>query len=313
MKDFLLPISIPISEKKISHQDQIILLGSCFSDEMSAYFKRGAFQEFSNPFGTIFHPYCIANQIIDAISLNKKVRSIKRNDLFFDYESGGKLFAKSEEELISLILDKRDDLHDQLKKGTHLFITFGSAFAYRLHADGKLVANCHKQKTDLFTKELSDTNEIIKHWKLCLDLLKSINPNICIHFTVSPVRHSKEGLPENNRSKGRLIDIAHQLVDYSKGKYFPSYEIMMDHLRDYRFYKQDRIHPNEEALDYIWEQIQASYFSPESIMLLSKISAYQKAKAHQFFYPESEDAQTHREKLATLKEQIVREVPTFQF
>lgn len=313
MKDFLLPISIPISEKKISHQDQIILLGSCFSDEMSAYFKRGAFQEFSNPFGTIFHPYCIANQIIDAISLNKKVRSVKRNDLFFDYESGGKLFAKSEEELISLILDKRDDLHDQLKKCTHLFITFGSAFAYRLHADGKLVANCHKQKTDLFTKELSDTNEIIKHWKLCLDLLKSINPNICIHFTVSPVRHSKDGLPENNRSKGRLIDIAHQLVDYSKGKYFPSYEIMMDHLRDYRFYKQDRIHPNEEALDYIWEQIQASYFSPESIMLLSKISAYQKAKAHQFFYPESEDAQTHREKLATLKEQIVREVPTFQF
>jgi len=313
MKDFLLPISIPISEKKISHQDQIILLGSCFSDEMSAYFKRGAFQEFSNPFGTIFHPYCIANQIIDAISLNKKVRSVKRNDLFFDYESGGKLFAKSEEELISLILDKRDDLHDQLKKGTHLFITFGSAFAYRLHADGKLVANCHKQKTDLFTKELSDTNEIIKHWKLCLDLLKSINPNICIHFTVSPVRHSKDGLPENNRSKGRLIDIAHQLVDYSKGKYFPSYEIMMDHLRDYRFYKQDRIHPNEEALDYIWEQIQASYFSPESIMLLSKISAYQKAKAHQFFYPESEEAQTHREKLATLKEQIVREVPTFQF
>jgi hypothetical protein len=313
MKDFLLPISIPISEKKISHQDQIILLGSCFSDEMSAYFKRGAFQEFSNPFGTIFHPYCIANQIIDAISLNKKVRSVKRNDLFFDYESGGKLFAKSEEELISLILDKRDDLHDQLKKGTHLFITFGSAFAYRLHADGKLVANCHKQKTDLFTKELSDTNEIIKHWKLCLDLLKSINPNICIHFTVSPVRHSKEGLPENNRSKGRLIDIAHQLADYSKGKYFPSYEIMMDHLRDYRFYKQDRIHPNEEALDYIWEQIQASYFSPESIMLLSKISAYQKSKAHQFFYPESEEAQTHREKLATLKVQIVREVPTFQF
>jgi len=313
MKDFLLPISIPISEKKISHQDQIILLGSCFSDEMSAYFKRGAFQEFSNPFGTIFHPYCIANQIIDAISLNKKVRSVKRNDLFFDYESGGKLFAKSEEELISLILDKRDDLHDQLKKGTHLFITFGSAFAYRLHADGKLVANCHKQKTDLFKKELSDTNEIFKHWKLCLDLLKSINPNICIHFTVSPVRHSKEGLPENNRSKGRLIDIAHQLVDYSKGKYFPSYEIMMDHLRDYRFYKQDRIHPNEEAIDYIWEQIQASYFSPESIMLLSKISAYQKAKAHQFFYPESEEAQTHREKLATLKEQIVREVPTFQF
>jgi len=313
MKDFLLPISIPISEKKISHQDQIILLGSCFSDEMSAYYKRGAFQEFSNPFGTIFHPYCIANQIIDAISLNKKVRSVKRNDLFFDYESGGKLFAKSEEELISLILDKRDDLHDQLKKGTHLFITFGSAFAYRLHADGKLVANCHKQKTDLFTKELSDTNEIIKHWKLCLDLLKSINPNICIHFTVSPVRHSKEGLPENNRSKGRLIDIAHQLADYSKGKYFPSYEIMMDHLRDYRFYKQDRIHPNEEALDYIWEQIQASYFSPESIMLLSKISAYQKSKAHQFFYPESEEAQTHREKLATLKEQIVREVPTFQF
>ena len=202
MKDFLLPISIPISEKKISHQDQIILLGSCFSDEMSAYFKRGAFQEFSNPFGTIFHPYCIANQIIDSISLNKKVRSVKRNDLFFDYESGGKLFARSEEELISLILDKRDDLHDQLKKGTHLFITFGSAFAYRLHADGKLVANCHKQKTDLFKKELSDTDEIIKHWKLCLDLLKSINPNICIHFTVSPVRHSKEGLPENNRSKG---------------------------------------------------------------------------------------------------------------
>jgi len=313
MKDFLLPISIPVSERKISHQDQIILLGSCFSDEMSAYFKRGAFQEFSNPFGTIFHPYCISNQIIDAISLNKKVRSVKRNDLFFDYESGGKLFARSEEELISLILDKRDDLHDQLKKCTHLFITFGSAFAYRLHADGMLVANCHKQKTDLFTKELSDTDEMVQHWKLCLDLLKSINPNICIHFTVSPVRHSKDGLPENNRSKGRLIDLAHQLVDYSKGKYFPSYEIMIDHLRDYRFYKQDRIHPNEEALDYIWEQIQASYFSPESIMLLSKISAYQKAKAHQFFYPENEEAQTHREKLATLKEQIVREVPTFQF
>jgi len=312
MKDFLLPISIPISERKISHHDSIVLLGSCFSDEMSASFKQGAFQEFSNPFGTIFHPYCIANQIINSINLNKEVRSVQHNDLFFDYESGGKLFAKSEGALILLILEKRNLLLDQLKKCTHLFITFGSAFAYRLNSDGLLVANCHKQNTELFTKELSETDEMVKHWKMCLDALKSINPNICLHFTVSPVRHSKDGLPENNRSKGRLIDVAHQLVDYSQGKYFPSYEIMIDHLRDYRFYKQDRIHPNEEALDYIWEQIQETYFSPGTKKLLLKISAYQKAKAHRYFYPESEEAQAHKRKLEAIKDQILEENPAIQ-
>lgn len=313
MNDFFLPISIPISERKINHQDQIIFFGSCFSDEMSRYFELSGFQEFSNPFGTIFHPYCIANQLIDAVSLNKEVRIVKRNDLFFDYESGAKIFEKSEEELIALILEKRNHLLVRLKKCSHLFITFGSAFAYRLKADGMLVANCHKQKTELFTKELSETDEIVKHWKLCLVLLKSINPTISLHFTVSPVRHSKDGLPENNRSKGRLIEIAHQLVDYSKGRYFPSYEIMIDHLRDYRFYKQDRIHPNVEALDYIWEQLQETYFSPETKKLLSKISAYQKAKAHRFFYPESEEAHAHNKKLEFLKNQILQEIPTLQF
>ena len=313
MKDFFLPIVIPVSDRKISHKDQIILLGSCFSDEMSQYFKQSGFQEFSNPFGTIFHPYCIANQIIDAISLNKEVRSVNRNDLFFDYESGAKIFAKSEAELVALILDKRNHFLDRLKKCSHLFITFGSAFAYRHNADGMLVANCHKQKADLFTKELSETDELIEHWKICLDLLRSINPNICLHFTVSPVRHSKDGLPENNRSKGRLFDIAHQLVDYSNGRYFPSYEIMIDHLRDYRFYKQDRIHPNYEALDFIWEQIQETYFSSETKTLLSKISAYQKSKVHRFFYPESEDAQAHNKKLEVLRNQILQEIPTIQF
>ena len=235
------------SEISIKHGEEVILMGSCFSDNLAPYLINSGFKTLSNPFGTIFHPLALSRVLNDVLDQNSKVDSVNRADLWFDWRATNE-FGKSEEELQSNLEKKFSATLDSLKKSSLLVITFGTSWGYR--KDDQIVANCHKMPSSLFEKELTALELIQSEWGNLLSRFKAFNPNLKIVFAVSPVRHIKDGVVENNRSKARLLELAHSLQGY--GSYFPSYEIVMDILRDYRFFKEDTVHPNDQAVKIVW-------------------------------------------------------------
>jgi len=308
MSKFFIPFDITKASFKINHRDQLLFLGSCFSDEMSRKSVYYGFNVLSNPFGTIFHPEVIARNIKDA--LNEHIdseRILKRNDLFFSWEASGTVFGYSEKEIIEKIKFQRTLLKNAIVESKVLFITFGTAWGYRLNETGLLVANCHKVNGSSFTKELTDVDALEHSWIQTIELIQKVNPGLNIVFTVSPVRHIKDGLVENNQSKAVLIELVRRLTAKKSVSYFPSYEIMMDELRDYRFYKKDLVHPSEEAIDYIWDKFQSCYFSSETITLNKTIERYRLAENHKSLYENSDDYIQFKSKVEKEKEVFLKE------
>ena len=187
--------------------------------------------------------------------------SVKSQGVNFHWQAHGKIASVNENELKALIRSTRETLQAQVAEADWLILTLGSSYAYRLKESGRLVANCHKVPQKEFTKELLQIDEMFDQLSLTLSTLKAKNPNLKVILTVSPVRHFRDGLVENNRSKARLIEVVQKLSWHTEWiKYFPAYEIQIDQLRDYRFYAKDRVHPSSEAVDFIWDRFIDSYF-----------------------------------------------------
>lgn len=277
---FKLDTEIPGFDCKIEYGKPLIFLGSCFSDEISKKFKYAGFDTLSNTFGTIFHPIALAQNIQKSLNDSIDFPVFEINDSFFSWDCSTTVSANSKEELEILLIEKQKTLKDYILNASHIFITLGSSFGYRLVSNNNLVANCHKQKQNFFQKELTTVEEMEKLWVETLDLIYKVNPKINIVFTVSPVRHSKDGLVENNRSKARLIELISFLESKFPVSYFPSYEIVLDELRDYRFFKEDMIHPNQLAIDFIWEKIEGSFFDSETQKVIAKVFELRKLSAH---------------------------------
>jgi hypothetical protein len=201
-----------------------------------------------------------------------------------------------------------------LQNATHVIITLGTAWGYRYKKTEKLVANCHKIPQQEFDKELAKIDAIYADLSSILTDLRAINPNINVLFTVSPVRHLKDGFVENQRSKAHLISAVHSIVENEKQtEYFPSYEIMMDELRDYRFYARDLLHPNALAVDYIWEKFASVYLSPQAQQWSVKIDEVQKAMAHRPFDATSNAHVQFLKNLECKKVQIQENLPNIRF
>lgn len=308
MSKFFIPFDVPISSFEVKHGDQLLFLGSCFSDEMSRKSVYYGFNVLSNPFGTIFHPEVIARNLKDALNENlNSERTLKRNDLFFSWDASGTVFGYSEKEVTEKINSQKDILKNAILKSKVVYITFGTAWGYRLNESGLLVANCHKVNASSFTKELADVDALENSWLQTIELMQKVNPALNIVFTVSPVRHIKDGLVENNQSKSILIELVRRLKAKQSASYFPSYEIMMDELRDYRFYKKDLVHPSEEAIDYIWDKFQSCYFSSETITLNKTIERYRLADHHKSLYENSQDYIQFKSKIEKEKEVFLSE------
>ncbi len=301
MSNFQLSFKIPSQETKINHKEKILFLGSCFSDEIAAKANFSGFNVLSNPFGTVFHPIALARFIKETLSSSfQKERIFQREDLFFSLDANSTIYGLNESEVTNKLKDLRIEWLHQLKSASHLFITFGTAWGYT-HIEGEvLVANCHKLSSQQFEKRLTSTQEIVQCWMAVIKELKAINPQLTVCFTVSPVRHSKDGLIENNQSKALLIDAIRQLKESSNVEYFPSYEIVMDELRDYRFFKLDRVHPNEEAIDYVWQRFEATYCSVETIELSRKVKHLKLALSHKSLHPESNETLEHKKRVEQL-------------
>lgn len=305
MSQFHLSFSVPTQDHKINHKEPILFLGSCFSDEIAAKAKFNGFHVDSNPFGTVFHPLALGRFLVDCLTEKKSEEFIfQREDLFFTLDASTTLYATSQNDLADKLTELRSKWLEQLKAASHLFVTFGTAWGYQHIESQVLVANCHKLPSQQFVKSLTSSYEISDVWNLILENLNILNPNLTVCFTVSPVRHVKDGFVGNNQSKAVLIESVRRLQENSKAIYFPSYEIVMDELRDYRFFKQDRVHPNEEAIDYVFNRFVESFCSKETLELCKKVKSLKLSLSHKSLHPESQETLTHKKKVEQLRNEF---------
>jgi lysophospholipase L1-like esterase len=288
----------------IDYNSKVILLGSCFSDNIGKKLRYHKFQSVLNPFGILFHPKAIESVIKNAITK----KEYTEEDVFFfnerwqSFTTHSKLSASSKEEALNQLNQASALINTALKSSTHIIITLGTSWVYRFLASGKIVANCHKVPQHKFKKELLPITEINKSLSSIISLVRKVNPNINFIFTISPVRHLRDGFIENQQSKSHLISALHQIIKNQKNIfYFPSYEIMMDELRDYRFYKEDMIHPNQIAINYIWEKFYENWLSDEAIDLKKQVIKIQRGLEHKPFNTDSNES---REFLSSLQKKI---------
>jgi len=285
--DFMLDFNIPKASFQLEHGDGILLHGSCFSDEILSYFKNSGHHAVGNHYGTIFHPTILAHNLLRLFEDSPENRTFQRDDLFFSWNASSTIFGYGENKLINRLESIRDELINQIKEAKVLIITFGTSWGYELIENEELVANCHKMPASTFQKVLSSPYEMTQDWLLTLDKLKEINPCLQFVFTVSPVRHIRDGIVENNLSKARLIEVVQRLAIEENVHYFPSYELVVDVLRDYRFFKSDMVHPSDVALKYVWEKFEETYFSEETIQLNRNVAELRLSLKHQSLFPES--------------------------
>jgi len=281
----------PQQFNQIDYNSNVLLLGSCFSENIGKKLDYYKFQNLQNPFGIFFHPLAIETLITNAI--NKK--EYTDDDIFFNneqwhcFDAHSKLSNSSKEVLLENLNKQISLTNKQLHNSTHIIITRGTAWKYRFIKTDTTVANCHKVPQKKFLKELLSVDEISESLQAIVALIRSVNKNASIIFTVSPVRHLKDGFIENTQSKAHLIAAIHQVVEPRKLlHYFPSYEIMMDELRDYRFYKEDMVHPNQTAVNYIWEMFQNVWISSKTSKIMDEVAIIQRGLEHKPFNPNSE-------------------------
>ncbi len=301
-----LDFEVTPSANKISYQSKTIFLGSCFSDEISTKFSQAGLNVLSNPFGTIFHPLAILH-LFDEVEIENTC--FQRGDLWFSWMCSGNVYALSKQELISKIIHKKQEFQDYLSTANFLFITFGTSIGYRLKSTNEIVANCHKMPSTLFDKELTSFSDMISTWKLLITRLEKLNPKLKIIFTVSPVRHIKDGIVENNVSKAQLFSLIQSLG----GVYFPSFEIVNDELRDYRFFKEDLVHPNEQAIHYVWTKFCETYLDENTNLVKDEVIAIRKMEQHKMLYPESLESLKFQEQIKRKKESLNSRVPNIKW
>jgi hypothetical protein len=280
-------------QHKIQHQHKLFLAGSCFTEQIGAKLSYHKFDLLDNPNGILFNPVSIANAIENYI--NNKTYTTEElflhQELWGSWDHHTKFSSLSQEECLSKINHSQQKANSFLKNADWLLLTLGSAFVYEL-PEGRIVANCHKVPTDKFNKRLLSTNEITATLVKLIAKLHEFNPKLKIIFTISPVRHLRDGFIENNRSKANLIQAVHELVNiHSTAFYFPAYELIIDDLRDYRFYAEDMVHPNYQATQYVWEKFMHCCIDEKSLLLMKEISTIKMAKNHHSFQPKSNQHQ----------------------
>ncbi|HJS00290.1 MAG TPA: GSCFA domain-containing protein [Flavobacterium sp.] len=304
---FSTPVPILENSSPIDYNSKIMSLGSCFAVNMAEKFDYYKFQNCCNPFGIIFNPVSIEKLIKRVV--NNELFTEKdiffHNDLWHCFDVHSELSNPNKDVFLRLLNDLLDSTRQQITKSTDFLITYGTSWVYRDIESNQIVANCHKVPQKQFTKEILSVETIETAIKNTLANILSVNSEAKFTLTVSPVRHIKDGFVENQRSKAHLISAIHsidnlQQLTYS---YFPSYEIMMDELRDYRFYNQDMLHPNSLAIDYIWHRFKETTISKSALKVMDEVESVQKSLSHRSFNPESE---SHQKFLAKLQSRIVK-------
>ena len=306
--EFRTKVPIEPQEPKIGYDSDILLLGSCFVENMGKKLDNYKFRTLLNPFGILFHPAAIKS-ILERIQSR---RDFSEEDIFFhkerwhSFDVHSALSRPDKNKTLQQLNFAFEKTSEFLKKASHVIITPGTAWGYRYRESDKIVANCHKVPQKKFKKELTDVKSDLAE---CSSIIAEINPQAKLIFTVSPVRHLRDGFVENQHSKSRLISAIQEILDAQadipplgdRGAYFPSYELMMDELRDYRFYAEDMVHPNKTAIHYIWQRFAETWISSETISVMERVEIIQKGLAHR---PFNASSKAHQKFLQSLEEQI---------
>jgi hypothetical protein len=281
--DLRTKVHIPGQDVRISYSDPVMFIGSCFASEMGSKMKEGAMPVMINPAGTVYNPVSVA----ETLRIIMQEKEFTREDIYcykdtwLSFSHYTDFSSHDPETIIRKINRSTKEASGFMKKAKYLFITFGTSWIYRLAENGRPVSNCHKLPASFFTRELLTVENITQVWT---DLLSGINerwPEVKIIFTVSPVRHWKDGAHGNQVSKSTLLLAIENLLNHPAAPgYFPAYEIMMDELRDYRFYEKDMLHPSETAVEFIWELFSGVWIGKESMKIWTEASAVTKATRH---------------------------------
>lgn len=292
--------------KTISYTDKVLLLGSCFSDNIGNKLQQAKFQVRFNPTGIVFDPISLARHLSDYAE-NKQYEAgelFQHHELWYSWYHHSDFSATEQGQTLKRINDALHQAHQYLQSASYLFITLGTAYSYQLKDEHIAVANCHKVPQERFNKKLLTVAEITETLQEGIAAVRKLNPTIEVVFTVSPVKHIRDGIIENNRSKARLTEAAHQLAEtISNCSYFPAYELVTDVLRDYRFYATDMAHPNEQAIQFIFNHFCETYMSKETQQLMQDIQQIVAAKNHRPLHP---GTQAHQQFLKTFLAKTIR-------
>ncbi len=317
--NFSTPVPIGEGFPKIDHKKRIFLMGSCFVENIGRRFDWFKYQNLQNPIGIIFHSSPM-RKFFQRLASNEPYTEkdvFEFNEAWQSMEAHSVMRRKEKQECINDLNKELDNSMEFIRSASHVIISLGTAWAYVERKSEKVVANCHKVPQKEFYKELSSVEQIINDLEVIAHSLNELNDELKIILTVSPVRHLKDGLIENQRSKAHLITAVHQFLERKSHKetfsYFPSYEILMDELRDYRFYSEDMLHPNEVAVKYIWKKFSENWISENSLELNKEIDKIQRGLSHQI---RAENSISHKKFLTKIKtkiEEIHKKYPEITF
>jgi hypothetical protein len=286
MSQFRTRVDIPESKYRLTHNTKSVFLGSCFADNVGLRLKDYKFPIEHNPFGVLYNPASIRK----CLDILLDTRLVTDADLYYydnqwlSFNHHSVFSNHDKKECLRNINERIKTASEFLKKSSFLFITYGTAWVYRFKETGSIVANCHKLPADNFERYLLNHNQIFDEFMTIYRLLKEFNPQIKIVFTVSPIRHWKDGAEMNQVSKSTLLLAIYELRKaMPEIEYFPAYEILIDELRDYRFYASDMLHLSEVAVEYIWSRFVSAYIEEDSRTAISEIARLKKATAHRPF------------------------------
>jgi hypothetical protein len=288
--EFQLPITIQPLANPIAYPDKIMLVGSCFTEHIGNYLHEMKFGVFQNPHGILFDPLSVGESLLSYIHQKEYTENdlVYLNELWQSWQHHSIFSNIDKEACLRAINESQEKAYLFLKNTKWLIITLGSSFSYRLVENGRAVANCHRAPAQNFHKHLLSIEEINTALDNSLYQLFRFNPGINVIFTVSPVRHIRDGVIENNRSKARLIETVHHFAGKFQGiHYFPAYELVIDILRDYRFFDLDMVHPNYQATSYVLEHFSAYGIEESSRQLMQEIKKIVIARRHKAFQPET--------------------------
>jgi hypothetical protein len=287
MKMFL-DIDIPAPEKKIAYGEKLFLIGSCFTEHIGNRLADLKFPVLQNPNGILFDPVSVSHSLLAYVSGKKYGAEdlFYHNELWQSWLHHSRFSGIDQQQVLQQINEKQKEAHDFLAEATWMMVTLGSSFSYRLKEPEQPVANCHRAPAQWFTKHLLAIEETEAELLRSIESLAAYNPKLKIIFTVSPVRHIRDGVVENNRSKARLLECVHRLVSrFDHIYYFPAYEIVIDVLRDYRFYDVDLVHPNYAATEFVFEQFSKYFIDDPSVEMMEEIRRFVAAYRHKPFQP----------------------------
>ena len=313
-----LQTEIPLQPEKnqIDYSSKIVLMGSCFTENIGAKFEYYKFQNFQNPFGVLFHPVAIEKLVTRAIhdEVFTEADIFSHNEQWHCFEVHSQHSSSNKKELLQTLNTQLKAFKNYLEKASHIILTFGTAWVYRFIETDAIVANCHKIPQKKFLKELLTVEDVTAAIDNTLTLIKSINPTVTSIITVSPVRHIKDGFVENMQSKAHLLSGIHQAIDgKNQAFYFPSFEIMLDELRDYRFYNDDMLHPNKLAIAIIWDRFKHVWVASQTESQQKEIESIQSGLQHRPFNPSSEAHQKFQILLQKKIETLQKELPFIKF